>query len=73
MTARGIPAPVLQGATTGRIYGINGGAMGSEADIYRSANLWFELHGEEAVAKARGMVRAMQERATTMAPKSGCR
>lgn len=34
----------------------------SDLEIFRSANLFFELHGEEAVAKARDMVRTMRER-----------
>jgi len=33
----------------------------SDLKIFRSANLFLELHGEEAVAKARDMVRDMQE------------
>ncbi len=33
----------------------------SDLDIFRSANMYLELHGEEAVAKAREMVRAMKE------------
>jgi hypothetical protein len=36
--------------------------MDSDPGIYRSANLWLELHCEEAVAKARDMVRTMRER-----------
>ncbi len=36
--------------------------MSSEPDINRSANLCLELHGDDAVAKARDMVRAMRER-----------
>ena len=33
----------------------------SDLDIFRSANMYLELHGEEAIAKARDMVRAMKE------------
>jgi len=31
-------------------------------EIFHSANLYLELHGDEAVAKARAMVRTMQDR-----------
>lgn len=34
-----------------------------DLEIFRSANLFVELHGDEAIAKARDMVRAMRERA----------
>ena len=34
----------------------------SDLEIVRSATLFLELHGEEAVAKARDMVRTMRER-----------
>ena len=34
----------------------------SDLDIFRSANIYLELHGHQAVAKARGMVRTMKER-----------
>jgi hypothetical protein len=34
----------------------------SDLEIFRSANLYLELHGDDAVAKARAMVRAMRER-----------
>jgi hypothetical protein len=34
----------------------------SDVEIFRSANLFLELHGEEAVAKARDMIRTMRER-----------
>ena len=34
----------------------------SDLEIVRSATLFLELHGEEAIAKARDMVRAMRER-----------
>ena len=33
-----------------------------DVEIFRSANLFVELHGSEAVAKAREMVRSMRER-----------
>ena len=33
-----------------------------DPEIFRSANLFLELHGDDAVAKARDIVRAMQER-----------
>jgi hypothetical protein len=34
----------------------------SDLEIVRSATLFVELHGEEAIAKARDMVRTMRER-----------
>ena len=34
----------------------------ADIDIFRSANLFVELHGENAVTKAREMVRTMRER-----------
>ena len=34
----------------------------SDLDIHRSANLYVELHGEQAITKAREMVRSMTER-----------
>lgn len=34
----------------------------SALDIARSAHQWIQLHGDEAVAKARGMVEAMRQR-----------
>ena len=34
----------------------------SDLDILRSANMYLELHGDQAVAKAREMVRTMKER-----------
>jgi hypothetical protein len=33
-----------------------------DVDIFRSANLFVELHGNDAVTKARDMVRTMRER-----------
>jgi hypothetical protein len=33
----------------------------SDVEIFRSANLYLELHDDDAVAKARGMVRTMKE------------
>jgi hypothetical protein len=33
-----------------------------DLEIFRSANLFVELHGEEAITKARDMVRTMRER-----------
>ena len=36
--------------------------MTQDIDVFRSANLFIELHGDDAVAKARDMVRSMQER-----------
>ena len=33
----------------------------SDRDIFRSANMYLELHGEEVTTKARDMVRAMKE------------
>jgi hypothetical protein len=35
---------------------------GSDLDIFRAANMYFEWYGDEAVAKAREMVRTLQER-----------
>jgi hypothetical protein len=37
--------------------------MTSELDVYRSANLWLERHGDAAVVEARRMVEAMRQRA----------
>ena len=34
----------------------------SDLDIFRSASMYLELHGDQAVAKAREMVRTMKER-----------
>jgi hypothetical protein len=34
----------------------------SDLEIVRSATLFLELHGEEAITKARDMVRTMRER-----------
>ena len=33
----------------------------SDLDIFRSANMYLKLHGEEAIAKAREMVRTIKE------------
>ena len=33
-----------------------------DLDIFRSANLFIELHGDDAVTRARDMVRTMRER-----------
>ncbi len=33
-----------------------------DAEIFRSTNLFVELHGDEAITKAREMVRTMRER-----------
>ena len=34
----------------------------SDIAVFRSANIYIELHGDDAVAKAREMVRTMRER-----------
>jgi hypothetical protein len=34
----------------------------SDLDIFRSASMYLELHGDQSVAKAREMVRTMKER-----------
>ena len=34
----------------------------SDLDIHRSANIWFQRHGDEATAKAREMVEAMRKK-----------
>lgn len=34
----------------------------SDLDVYRSAHLWLELHGENAVTEARSMVRQFRDR-----------
>lgn len=34
----------------------------TELDIYRSAHLWFQRHGNDATARAREMVEAMRKK-----------
>src|SRR6185312_5461885 len=44
------------------VFTLDCGWMTQDIDVFRSANLFIELHGDDAVAKARDMVRSMQER-----------
>lgn len=44
----------------------------SDLDVYRSANIWFQRHGDDATAKAREMVEAMRRKAMKTVPTLGC-
>ena len=45
----------------------------SDPDIHRAARLHLERHGDEAVAKARDMVRNLKERGDNEAADTCCR
>ena len=47
--------------------------MVSDSDIYRAARLHVERHGDEAVAKARDMVRNLKEGGDNEAADTGLR